>query len=233
MEAKDVMTTNVITVPPDAKVEEIADLLLTNHISVMPVVESDGKVIGIVSEGDLLHRHETETERHRSWWLTLFTLPEERARDYVKAHGRLAKDIMTSDVATVTEHTALSAVAEILEKRGIKRVPVTRNNVLVGIVSRANLLRGLVARKGDVATAPKEDDRTIRDQVLAEFREETGSRTDHVSVIVENGVVHLWGLADTEAERDAMRVAAEQVGGVGAVESHVIVRVGIVSASGA
>lgn len=233
MEAKDVMTTQVITISPEAKIEEVAELLLSSHISAMPVVDDENKIVGIISEGDLLHRHETGTERHRSWWLSLIAAPEERARDYVKSHGRLAKDVMTANVVSVSEHTSLSDVAELLEKKGIKRVPVTRDGTLIGIVSRANLLQGLVARRGDVATAPNEDDRSIREKVMAEIRGETGARVDHVSVVVEDGVVHLWGLADTDAERQAIRVAAENVPGVGAVEDHTSVRSGIVSSSGA
>ncbi len=163
----------------------------------------------------------------------MIAAPEERARDYVKSHGRLANDVMTMDVVSVSEHTSLSDVAELLEKKGIKRVPVTRDETLIGIVSRANLLQGLIARKGDVATAPNEDDRTIREKVMTEIRGETGARVDHVSVVVEDGVVHLWGLADTDAERQAIRVAAETVPGVGAVEDHTSVRAGIVSSSGA
>ena len=124
MQAKDVMTPNVVTVTPDASVKDIAELLLERQISALPVVDAEQKIVGIVSEGDLLRRPETGTERRRSWWLSLFSSSEERAADYVKGHGRRAEEVMTRNVVTVEEDTPLNKIAELLERRRIKRVPV-------------------------------------------------------------------------------------------------------------
>jgi CBS domain-containing protein len=139
MRATDVMTTHVITVDPDATVRDLATLLAERGISGAPVVGQDGRLVGIISEGDLLHRAEIGTarrhrERRRSWWLDHFA--SDLARDYVKSHGRTVKDIMTRDVVTVSEDTDLGDVAALLEARRIKRVPVMREGKVVGIISR-------------------------------------------------------------------------------------------------
>jgi len=133
MQARDIMTTNVATVRPDAEVSEIAKQLLARHISALPVVVDRDKVVGIVSEGDLMHRSENDTERQPSWWIRMFAEPQERAREYIKSHGRHASDIMTCDVISVSEDASLAEISETLEKHHIKRVPVLRDGRLVGI----------------------------------------------------------------------------------------------------
>src|SRR5215471_1029377 len=142
MRAMDVMTTNVITVGPDTSVQEVAKTLSERNISGVPVVDAANRLVGIVSEGDLLHRVETGTDRRvqrrrRSWWLDTIGSDEELARDYVKSHGRTAGDVMTRDVITVSETAQLGDIANLLETKKIKRVPVVRDGTLVGIVSRA------------------------------------------------------------------------------------------------
>ena len=123
MRAMDVMTTNVITVDPNTSVQALATLLSERGISGVPVVNSDNRLIGVVSEGDLLHRVETGTERRperptgrrRSWWLETIASEQDFARDYVKSHGRTAKDVMTPDVISVTDTTELADIAMLLE----------------------------------------------------------------------------------------------------------------------
>ena len=141
MQAKDVMTTKVVTVQPDARVEHIAALLLERSISGVPVVDADGRLLGIVTEGDLMRRPEIGTERHRGWWLRLFGDERERAAEYARAHGSRAADVMTRNVVTVSEETSVGEIARLLEEHRIKRVPVVRDDKVVGIVSRANLLQ--------------------------------------------------------------------------------------------
>lgn len=140
MQAKDVMTAPVVTAETDTSVAAVAERLLERRISAMPVVDADGRVVGVVSEGDLMHRGESGGERHRSWWLALIASAEERSRDYVKNHGLRASDVMTRDPVTVGEDATLEEIAALLETHRIKRVPVLRDGRLVGIVSRANLL---------------------------------------------------------------------------------------------
>jgi CBS domain-containing protein len=220
MQARDVMTTNVVTVRPDTRVEEIARLLLDRRISGVPVVDADGRLVGIVTEGDLMRRPEIGTERHRGWWLRLFGDERERAAEYARAHGSRADEVMTRNVVTVTEETPVGEIARLLEKHRIKRVPVVRDGKPVGIVSRANLLHSLAARP---APAPPErwmDDRSIRDEVARVLSHEGWAQHGPLNVIVTNGVVELWGFVESQEERLAIRVAAENVPGVVAVRDN-------------
>ena len=221
MQAKDVMTANVISVSPDTTVEEIAELLLSKHISGVPVVDARGKLVGIVSEGDLMRRSDQETERPRSWWLTFLSGSQrEEARDFVKSHGRCAEDVMTREVESVTETTPIAEIAALLEKHRIKRVPVLRDGTLVGIVSRANLLQGLAAHKGKLPSAVDADDATVRKAVLARLDQESWVTHHSLNVTVSNGKVELWGWVESEDEKRAITLAVESVPGVKKLEAH-------------
>lgn len=221
MRIRDVMTTEVAVVAAETPVEEVAQFLLDRHISAAPVVDEAGDLVGIVSEGDLIRRPETGTERHRSWWLALLTSPEELAGAYIKSHGHRASDVMTGDVIKAHEDMLLGELATLLEKCHIKRVPVMRQGKLVGIVSRADILRALATtQKTSAPPAPSADDRSIREQLLAALAKEGLPRGPQVNVVVNEGVVHLWGLIETEEERKALRVAAESITGVRGIEDH-------------
>jgi CBS domain-containing protein len=221
MHASDVMTTDVVTVGPDASVAEVARLLVEHRISAVPVVDATGRLVGIVSEGDLIGRVETPTGR-RAWWLELLTDPTALARDYVKTHGRRVTDVMTHPVVTVEAEASLGEIAGLLERRGIKRVPVVRDGRVIGIVSRADLVRALAVRPVEPRPATVADDGAIREQVLAILRVQPWWNGTYRSIVVTDGVVHLWGLARSRAERDALRVAAEAVPGVRGVEDHLM-----------
>ncbi len=221
MRAMDVMTTEVITVEPTATVHDVAALLSERGISGVPVVDSDRRVIGIVSEGDLLHRAEMGTERRtehrRARWFE-----QDLARDYVKSHGRLVKDVMSRDVIFVLDATDLADVAMVLETKRIKRVPVLRDGRLVGIISRANLVRALAATKTPPAAEGEADDRDIRARLLAELRGKKWVHSWAADIIVKDRVVHLWVSDDQSLEeRAALRIAAENTQGVRGVEEHV------------
>ncbi|HKM71454.1 MAG TPA: CBS domain-containing protein [Stellaceae bacterium] len=227
MHAADVMTTNVITVDPDTSVQALATLLSERGISGVPVVDKDNRLIGIVTEGDLLHRAETgterRTERRRSRWLDTIGSDQEAARDYVKAHGRIVREIMTRDVISVSDTTDLADVATLLETKRIKRVPVLHDGKLVGIVSRANLVRALAMTKSEPAIAADSDDRTIREKLLAELKGQEWVHMWAADIIVRDRVVHLWFTDDRSGEeRQALRVAAENIPGVRQVEEHVM-----------
>ena len=226
MRAMDVMTTNVITVDPNTSVQALATLLSERGISGVPVVDSD-KLIGIVSEGDLLHRAETgtdrRTERRRSRWLDAIGSDQEAARDYVKAHGRTVREIMTREVITVSDTTDLADIATLLETKRIRRVPVLRDGKLVGIVSRANLVRALAMTKSEAAIEADSDDRTIREKLLAELKGQEWVHMWAADIIVRDRVVHLWFSDDrSEEERHALRVAAENIPGVRQVDEHIV-----------
>ena len=220
MLAKDVMTPNVVTIAPSLAIEEIAQLLLSCNISGVPVVDAEDRLIGLVSEGDLLRRLEDGTERRRSWWLNLLTGPEERAREFVKTHGRRAEDVMTREVMTVTADTPVGEIAQILERRRIKRVPVVEDGKIVGIVSRANLLHCLATHKDRISITPTPDDRAIREQVQALVAKEDWITHGSLNALVADGVAELWGWVDSEDERKALLTAVGELDGVKEVVDH-------------
>ena len=213
----DVMTADVVSVEPDTPVRDIAQLLYTRRISGVPVVEQ-GRLIGIVSEGDLIGHAAAIGEQRRSWWLSAFMDDRLSARDYAKTHGRTARDVMTSNVVTVEEATTLAEIAKTLERHRIKRVPVVRNDTLVGIVTRGNLLQGLATL--EVKPPTSVDDRTIREQLIAELRGQAWAHLLADDIVVENGIVRLSGIVQSEDERRALRIAAENISGVKSVEDH-------------
>ena len=145
MKARDVMVSPVITVKPNSSVREIAKTLLEKRISAVPVIDDGGKLVGMISEGDLMHRSEAGTERQRSWWLRLMAGDDVLAADYVKAHGRKVADVMTQNIITATPDTPLDEIAVLLEMNSIKRVPIVKDGQLVGIVSRANLVQAVAS----------------------------------------------------------------------------------------
>jgi CBS domain-containing protein len=220
MKAKDVLTRNVISVAPDASILEAVHLMLQNKISGLPVVTKEGQLVGIVTEGDFLRRAETGTEHKQPHWLEFLINPGRSARDYVHSHGRRVDEVMTSDVETVSEETELDDVVSLMEKHRIKRIPVVRGDEVVGIISRANLLHALASVAREIPEGPKTDD-SIRDLVLAEMHHHTWAPKQMIDVTVRNGVVELWGTVLSPDERDAARVAAENVPGVKVVKSHI------------
>ncbi|HEX5078491.1 MAG TPA: CBS domain-containing protein [Geminicoccaceae bacterium] len=219
MQAQDVMTTKVVTVAPDTPVTEIAKLLYERQISAVPVLSEDGQLLGMVSEGDLTHGLAQEGVK-RSWWLDLLASPQTRAEAYLKGHGRLAWDVMSRSVISVTPDTPLPEIARLLETHRIKRVPVLQNGKLVGIVSRADLLRGFALQPSPDASA---EDRAVRERITAEFERLGLASHPYVNIVVRDGVVHLWGVVAVREEGEALRRAAERVPGVASVDSHLMV----------
>ena len=222
MKARDVMVSPVITVKPYASIKELAKILLDRRISAVPVVDDKGRLVGIVSEGDLMHRSEAETQRQRPWWLLPLIGEETLADEYVKAHARKVADVMTRNIVTASPDTPLHEVAALLEKNSIKRLPIVKNDQLVGIVSRANLIQA-------VASNPKElqiplSDATIREKLLARLKEQRWAHPGSLNIMVNDGVVNLWGMTTSDAERKAIRVAAESMSGVRAVNDNMILR---------
>jgi len=220
MLASDIMTTNVITVGPQAAVTEIARTLISRNISAVPVVDENQSVVGIVSEGDLLRRPENNTDNRRSWWLNIFASEEDEARSYAKSHGQTAADVMTDGIISVGEDTPVGQIAGILEKKHIKRVPVLRDGKLVGIVSRANLLHGLASAKSSATPTPSTDDRSIRQTLIASLEGEGWVSHGALNVVVTDGVVELWGWVESDQERKSLIIAAKNVEGVKTVEDH-------------
>jgi len=220
MKASDVMTRNVLTVGRETSVAQAIRMMLDNHVSGLPVL-GDGKVVGILTEGDLLRRGETGTEKHRPRWLEILMGPGRMAGEYVRTHGRKVAEIMTTDLISVTEDTPLDEVVGLMERRRIKRVPVLDGDVLVGIVSRLDLLRALL-RTIEAERSEDRSDDDIREQILAELAKAAWVPRDGLSISVKDGVVHLNGVILEEKERTALRVVAANVPGVRAVEDHLV-----------
>jgi CBS-domain-containing membrane protein len=220
MRAADVMTSEVITVGEDASVQEAARSMAEHGISAVPVVDREKRVVGMVSEGDLLHRAETGTERRRSWWLEMVASTNQLAGEYVKSHSTSVKDVMTRDVISVTEETPVADIAILLEANRIKRVPVLRDGRLVGIVSRANLVRTLAMTINERPSGAEADDRAIRDRLLNELKAQKWAEVSPANITVKDGIVHLWSSYYSDQEKQALVIAAESIPGVRRVEDH-------------
>ena len=218
MIARDVMVRDVVTVGTEATIQEAARLMVERSVSALPVVEGNGRLIGIVSEGDLIRRTEIGTERRRSWWLDMLTSREVQVNEFVKANALKVKDVMSSGVISASETTALTEIATLLEKNGIKRVPIVRDGRLVGVVSRANLVRALASAPslGPVTS----DDEALQERVTEQIRRLPGGMPWLLNVAVRDGTVDLWGAVASDQLRRAIRVAAESTPGVKAVKDN-------------
>lgn len=214
------MTPGVITVTPDAKVPDIAELLLARRISAVAVVDPGGKVLGVVSESDLIRRPELGTEGPRSRWLQFLLSPEDREHDFVKTHGLRAREVMTSPAVGVAPDASLADIVALMGRRSIKRVLVLDGGRLAGIVTRTDLLRALHARKALATESVPPDDQALRGTILRELAQADWAVEAIVNVQVANGHVELWGAIDSEEQRRAIRVAVEGIPGVRGITEH-------------
>lgn len=216
MKASDVMTKSVLCVTLDATVREVARTMIREKISGLPVVNEDNLLVGIVTEGDLLRRAEAGTGRSRPHWLEFLVGSQKLASEYVAAHSQRVADVMSRNVAAVSEDAPLQDIVAIMERKGIKRVPVVCEGRVVGIVSRANLLRA-------VAEPPARGDAVNDDAIRAALDGELAKRPWYARqghAVVRDGVVDLWGVVLHDSERRAIRVAAENIPGVKDVRDH-------------
>jgi len=220
MKAHDIMTPNVVTVPADMAVRDVAALLLDRRISAVPVVDTSGRVVGVISEGDLIRRPELDTDKPRSRWLRLFMGDEDRARDYIKTHGLRARDVMTQVVAGVSPGASLTDIVNLMTKRRIKRVVVLEQGKLVGMVTRSDLLRTLHAREALPTESVPRDDSSVRAAILETIDKEGWAASAIINVQVTAGTAYLWGAVDSDDQRKAILVAVEGVPGVHAIEDH-------------
>ena len=227
MHARDVMTTAVVTAKPRTTLMEIIQLMLINHVGAIPVVDDAGKLVGLVSEGDIVRRTEIGTEHPRSWWLAAFGSAAVLADEFIKSHGVTAEEVMTRKVIIGHEDTALSEIAETLAGRRIKNVPILRDGRVIGMVSRANLLQAIAAQRRQATAAPSREDGTIRQELMKLLRGQRWADLSHVNVMVKDSIVHLWGSVRSESQRDALSVAARSVPGVRDVVNHAHVSVAL------
>jgi len=220
LQVRDIMQSDVTTISPEATVADAARTMADRRLSGLPVVDGAGALIGVVSEGDLLHRAELGVSAPRSWWLGLFE-GANSANEYVKAHGRTVGEVMTRDVETIRSGASIAAAASKMERSGVKRLPVVdADGAMVGIVSRADLVRALASAAPAPVEAPAADGE-VRAAVLNALADSPAGIAVQTTVIVRDGVVELWGLAPDDAMADAARIAAESAPGVKKVESHI------------
>lgn len=222
MKAHEIMTRDVITVRPQTPVRDIASLMVEKRISGVPVTTDDGKLVGIVSESDLLHRAEVGTERRRKWWFRAFADSKQMAQEFAKAHGREAQEVMSRYVVSVSKDAELRDVADILDHHRIKRVPVVETERLVGIISRGDLVRALSQAQITKATS-KLDNAALHKVLHARIHAASWIDPAYFSVIVNDGVVRLWGFVDSVEQRNALRVLIEETDGVSSVEDNLAV----------
>ena len=219
MKARDIMISPVVTISRSSTVREVAQAMMKWRISGVPVVDDANRIVGVVTEGDLLRRAEVGTEHKRSWWLEFLAGSTALAEDYVRAHAKTVKDIMTTDVVTASPDTPLSDIASLMEKRKVKRIPIVDTaGDPVGIVSRSNLVQALAMTKSKLEVPM--NDLELRRRILEKLDKESWTRGAIINVSVSDGVVDLSGVAPGDAERKAVRVAVEQEHGVKAVNNN-------------
>lgn len=214
MKAKDVMTTPVVAVPVGETVETAVSLMLKHHISGLPVIDTGGRLVGLVSEGDLIRRLADGDKKRHSWWLALLGELSESSADFVKAKSHHVADVMTREVVFVDEDTSVAKIANLLEAKRIKRVPVVRNGSVVGIVSRANLLHALSVLQAEHIAGPSGDDRILRAKVQEALAAIPNVTLNLVNFTVDQGNVTVTGAVHDASEEHAIQVAIENVDGV-------------------
>lgn len=222
MKAQDLMTRKVHTADLTTPVRKLVDLMVSHKISAVPVVDAQRRVLGIVSEGDLLRRAEIGTERRRAWWSRLINDPRDDARDYVKSRGSKARDVMTRPVISVSATTGAADIADLMEKWRIKRVPVVRAGKLIGIVSRRDLMRAIGATQS-ADTKASVHDKALRESLRKQIAKEDWVDSALVNFIVDKGRVEIFGVVPSLAQADAVRVMAEGIKGARAVKNNLSV----------
>ena len=212
MKVADIMTRGVISLAPEDTLRKAAELMLRYDMSGFPVLDR-GKLVGMITQGDFMRRVETGTDRPRPRWIEFFADPGLLAAEYAHTHARTVGEMMTRNVVTVGEDASLAEAVELMERHHVKRLPVVKRGVLIGIVTRVNLLHAFIARTPREQPAPL-GDAAIREQLIAELGRQPWISPGSVQVAVEQGVVSLTGTIRDERQRAALRVAAENIPGV-------------------
>ncbi|MBR0766573.1 CBS domain-containing protein [Bradyrhizobium japonicum] len=221
MKARDVMVSPVITAGEDATVQDVAKTMIARRISAVPIVDKAGKLVGIVTEADLIGRIEAGTERPYSWWLHMLSGDRAMAADYVKSHATKISDVMTREVKTANPDTPLIDIAELFETHDIKRVPIVNQaGDLIGIVSRANIIQAVASARPHFEITLS--DATIRQKLMEELKKQPWAHTHKLNVTVTHGIIALWGTVESEQVRKAINAVAVNVPGVDAVNDHLI-----------
>jgi len=228
MKASEVMTRRVVSIGPEATIFQAIKLMMKRHFSGLPVVDRGGKLVGIITEGDFMHRREIGTEQTPNAWLVAMFGPDQSARDYVRAHGLRVSDLMTARLLTVDENTPLDRIVRIFEQHHIKRVPVLREGKLVGIISRADILK-IVASVYRSSPRESPSDRELRGRIAADIEDQNWAYGADVLVLVRDGIVDLCGTLSDPAQREAITTLVREKAGVRKLNDHLQLKNGVVS----
>jgi CBS domain-containing protein len=216
----DIMTSQVLAIDPEAPLAQAVRLMTEHKVSGVPVVDRDGRIAGMLTEGDLIRRVETRTDGGKAGWFKNFFLPGREAERYVLTHGRRVGEVMTDSVFTVTENTDLADAVELMRRHRVKRLPVVRDGRLCGIVSRADLVREL-GKALSVAPADA-DDAAIATALRTAMNREAWAAGQMTSIAVNGGVVELDGCLFDIRKREALGVLAENIPGVKKVANRIV-----------
>jgi CBS domain-containing protein len=217
MQAQDVMVGGVISVGPDIPVQIAANAMVSNGVSALPVINIYAKLVGIVSEGDLIRRVEIGTERRRSEEVEALMSSDVLAKEFVKSYAKRVSDVMTREVITAQPETPLREIANLMAEHSIKRVPIVQDELVVGIVSRVNLLQ-VLARTND-STDWVESDRVLHQRFVDSIKDQPWAGRPF-NIIVNDRCADLWGFVYSVEEKTAARVAAEATPGIESVSDH-------------
>ena len=223
VKASEIMTRNVRSVTPDTPASAVAKILLDNAISAVPVVDPSGIPLGVVSEADFVRRPELETTKRRSWWLAYVADPQGGAEEFLRTHGRSAGEIMHRGIVAVAPDSELAKVAELLERRKVKRVFVIDGGAIEGVITRSDFVRAVVRGDGH-APGGARSDAELREEIQRRISAESWAPRALVTVLVENGHVSLLGMVTSDPERAALKLLAQEVPGVVDVADHLVVR---------
>jgi CBS domain-containing protein len=221
MKAEDVMTRAVVTIPPDATLREAIERMVSYRISGVPVADANGKLVGMLTEGDLVRRAEMGTEAPPRRWLALLLGPGSRADEYSRTHGLRVQDVMSPQVLTVGPGTPLAQIVRLMEEHAIKRVPVVEKDKLVGIVSRADLVAALMQQLAP-ASEVQGTDEAIRHRIVAAMKREPWCPSHSLRVSVHDGIARVDGMIFDDRERRALHVLLERIEGVRGIDDRVV-----------
>lgn len=219
MKVSDAMTRKVNTIQTDASVLDALHLMLSAKFSGLPVVDSTGTLVGMITEGDFLRRSELDTERKHARWLTFLLSPGRLAREYALSHARKVGEVMTSGVVTIDENAPLADAVALMEERHIKRLPVVANGVLTGILSRSDLLKAYLGA-APIDAAAETSDAQLLQRIQTELDRQSWVPHALITLKVSNGVVDIEGIVTDERTREALNVLVENQAGVARVRDH-------------
>jgi CBS domain-containing protein len=220
MRVKDVMTKTVRSILPHSTVGEALDTMVRSRLSGLPVIDENGLLVGVVSEGDFLRRWEIGTQKASAGWFESLFLPGKAAETYARTHGRRIDEIMSVDVATIDADAGLGEAAALMERRRIKRLPVIAEGKVAGIITRGDFVRTLSMFVRQSYEEQLASDGEIKRGIEAELRAQKWAPIASIDIAVKDGVVSLHGVLSDERERNAIRVVAENADGVMNVHDH-------------